>query len=110
MVGNASQAHDVAHPHIGLGHAVLLDESHAAGELLFAIRAISRPSRVTRPASGRRRPARTRSSEDLPQPLGPSSPTVSPRGTRSETLLTMTFCLPSGDIFSANTHHLFLER
>lgn len=35
MVGNASQAHDVAHPHIGLGHAVLLDESHAAGELLF---------------------------------------------------------------------------
>lgn len=29
------RAHDVAHPHIGLGHAVLLDESHAAGELLF---------------------------------------------------------------------------
>jgi hypothetical protein len=42
-----------------------------------------------------------RSSEDLPQPLGPSSPTVSPRETRSETLLTMTFCLPSRYIFSA---------
>ena len=88
---------------------MLLDESHAAGELLFAIRAISA---VEGDATciRRRRPARTRSSEDLPQPLGPSSPTVSPRGTRSETLLTMTFCLPSGDIFSANTHHLFLER
>ena len=40
--------------------------------------ATSRPPIATRPASGRSKPATTRSSVVLPEPLGPSSATSSP--------------------------------
>src|SRR3954453_16107313 len=49
------------------------------------MRVISRPSRVTRPASGRSNPATIRSRVVLPQPDGPSSETSSPAATARST-------------------------
>src|SRR5579884_1562001 len=46
---------------------------------------IGRPPTETDPASGSSRPATTRSAVDLPQPLGPTRTTSSPRATRSDT-------------------------
>src|SRR5579883_111307 len=46
---------------------------------------IGRPPIATRPRSGSSRPATIRSVVDLPQPLGPTSATISPRSTASET-------------------------
>ena len=43
------------------------------------------PSASQRPASGRRMPAISRISVDLPAPLPPTTPTFSPRSMRSET-------------------------
>ena len=44
----------------------------------------STPSNSTRPASGETRPTISRSSVDLPQPLGPSRTVVRPRAGISE--------------------------
>ena len=44
----------------------------------------SSPYTRTRPADGRSRPASSRSSVDLPEPLGPSTVTTSPSATRSD--------------------------
>src|SRR5690348_7942755 len=48
-------------------------------------RLASSASRQTRPAEGRSVPAASFRIVDLPAPLGPSSPTISPGATRSET-------------------------
>ena len=111
MVGNASQAHDVAHPHIGLGHAVLLDESHAAGELLFRhpgdILAVEGDATCIRAAQARQNAQQ----RGFAAAVGPQqSDRFASRHPQRDIIDDDLFaCLP-GDIFSANTHHLFLER
>lgn len=50
----------------------------------------SRPKTVICPPSGMSRVAISRMSVDLPLPLGPSTPKISPRRTLNETLFTAT--------------------
>src|SRR3954471_20278032 len=54
----------------------------------------SAPSITTRPSSGGSRPAITRSSVDLPPPLGPSSAVSEPSGTTTDTSLSAA-CSPN---------------
>jgi hypothetical protein len=58
----------------------------ASGATKVAGPATSTPSMATRPAAGRSRPATTRRSVDLPEPDGPTSETISPAATASDTL------------------------
>src|SRR5712692_2385024 len=54
---------------------------------------MSSPSKVIRPPLAGRVPASTARKVDLPAPLGPIRPVISPRGTSSET--PSTACMPS---------------
>jgi hypothetical protein len=67
--------------HVLEGGVVLEDEADAA--LLRREPVASSPSMTTSPASGCSRPAMTRSSVDLPPPLGPSSAVSEPSGSRA---------------------------
>ena len=74
----------VPHGHV-LERGVVLEHEADAALLGADRRRVLTPLIITLPASGTSSPAITRSSVDLPEPLGPSSAVRDPSGTESET-------------------------
>ena len=111
VVRNSSKFHHVANAHVGVGHPVLLNERYPAGKLLFGdagdVLPVQRHAARIRATQSREDTQKRRFSAAVWAQQADGFP---PGDLQRDVIDDRLFADLPGNIFSADTHHLFLER